>query len=242
MHSLHLPNLIAVIGPTASGKTALGISLAESFGGEIVSADAKQVYRGMDIGTAKERNSPVKQHLLDIKNPGETITVAEYQSRAYKVIDGLVSKGIVPILVGGSGLYAESVINGYEFVAECKSKLQKPRYRVLKMGVEIEREVLKARAADRLRARMEEGLVDEVRGLLGLGVSAAWLKRCGIEYRYVTEYLSGEVSLEECSRKIEIATNQFIKRQYTWWRRHDDVIWLKNASEANNITDTFLRS
>ncbi|MEI6478233.1 MAG: tRNA (adenosine(37)-N6)-dimethylallyltransferase MiaA [bacterium] len=234
-----LPKIIAVVGPTASGKTALGAFLAKEFGGEIVSADAKQVYRGMDIGTAKEKDLDVPQHLLDIREPGEKITVGDYQALAYEVIDRLLVEQKLPILVGGSGLYAESVLEGYVFGGP-GTKEKKPRYQSLKLAIDIPRDELKRRARVRLDQRIDQGLVEEVQGLLDEGVCPDWLRSCGIEYRYFSSYLIGEISLEAAREKTAIATDQFIKRQYTWWRRHSDLIWVKDIDEARGLVQPFL--
>jgi len=223
--------IIAVIGPTGSGKTALGEAIAQRFSGEIVSADSKQVYRGMDIGTAKERNLAVPQHLIDIKNPGEKITVAEYQALAYEVIDALLTQKKLPVLVGSGMLYAESVLNGYIFAGKGK-KQQKPRYQSLKIGIALERELLKERLQKRTQQWLDQGLVEEITHLLDAGVSAAWLHQCGQEYRYFSEYVLGKLSLEEAINLTNISLNQYVKRQYTWWRRHSDVLWVADFAEA----------
>lgn len=229
--------LVAVVGPTASGKTALGEALAKKFHGEIVSADAKQVYRGMDIGTAKALELSVPQHLIDIKNPGEKITVAEYQQLAYEAIDTMHAEGKQPFLVGGSMLYIQAVLEGYAF-----GKENRPRYRALTLGIAWEREALQARAKERLQERFDAGLLEEVEQLLKQGVDVDWLIRCGIEYRYCTLYLQGELSLEDAKRRIEIATNQYIKRQYTWWRHHGNVRWIAGEDEAVALVEAFLQS
>lgn len=236
-----LPKIIAVVGPTASGKTALGTSLAQQFQGEIVSADAKQVYRGMDIGTAKEKNLPVPQHLIDIKNPGEKITVAEYQQLAYAVIDDLLSRRVLPFLVGGSGLYAESVLSGYLFSEGKKSTAQQPRYASLKLGIQVDRLQLKEKAAERLRQRVKAGLAEEVRDLLQAGISPEWMISCGLEYKYFTQHVQGKITEEEAIHLTTTAINQFIKRQYTWWRRHPDVHWVDGPEVAASLVRKFLK-
>ena len=235
---MSLPKIITVIGPTASGKTALGVWLCRRFGGEIVSADAKQVYRGMDIGTAKERELPVAQHLIDTKNPGEKITVGEYQAAAFMVIDELLARNALPVLVGGSGLYVEAVTEGYLFGGP-GLRQREPRYVSLKLGIDIERDELKRRVAVRMQTRAE-GILGEVKGLLATGVDPEWLEQCGIEYRYFSRAARGDISLEEAVRLASTATNQFIKRQYTWWRRHPDVTWVKDAAEAEKRVEEFL--
>ena len=234
-----LPKIIAVIGPTASGKTALGVILAQKFGGAIVSADAKQVFRKMDIGTAKEKELPVPQLLIDIRDPGERITVGEYQSLAYEAIDTLLASQILPVLVGGSGLYAECVLEGYEFGGP-GAKRKSPRYRNLKLGLDIDRQALKARARIRLLDRLDQGLVREVQALLEEGTDPEWLDRCGIEYRWVSRYLRGEVDADEMVLRIGLATDQFIKRQYTWWRRHNDILWITSDAQATTAVIDFL--
>lgn len=237
---MSLPKIIAIIGPTASGKTELGVKLAQAFNGEIVSCDAKQVYVGMDIGTAKEKNLPVPQHLIDIKQPGERVTVAEYQILAYQKIDDILSRAKLPIMVGGSMLYAESVINGYEFSDAGKSGRQVPRYEVLKIGIDIPRAILKLKIKNRVEDWAENGLIEEIQTLLDKGVSPAWLDHCGLEYKYFTEYIHGKKNLEEAKEKTTTANNQYVKRQYTWWRRHEDVHWVKDRDEAEALLREWL--
>lgn len=230
--------LVAVIGPTGSGKTALAAQLASHFHGILISCDAKQVYRGMDIGTNKDKTVP--QALIDIKDPGEKMTVAEYQGLAYQEIDRAHAAGALPILVGGSMLYAEAVLNGYIFQEGQKSDRQEPRYRTLKLAPLVGREVLKQRIAARTREWLDAGLLDEIRGLLATGVSPAWLDRCGQEYRYFTRHLQGEISLEEAIAQTNTSLNQYVKRQYTWWRRHGDVQWVESGERAAALTERFL--
>ena len=237
-----LPKIIAILGPTASGKTALGESLAITFSGEIVSADAKQVYKGMDIGTAKELQLKVPQHLIDIKDPGTKITVCEYQRLAYDTIDEILRRSRVPFLVGGSMLYAESVMNGYIFSKGIeKSKSQEPCYQFLKLGITIDRTRLKERVRKRTRQWVQDGLLDEIKELLKSGVSREWLMACGQEYRYFTKYILGEISLEEAESQVDISLDQYIKRQYTWWRRHKDIVWVQDEDEATKSVEAFLR-
>jgi tRNA dimethylallyltransferase len=235
-----VPKIVAVVGPTASGKTDLGCRLCQRFGGEIVSVDAKQVYRGMDIGTAKEPDLPVAQHLLDIRDPGQKITVGEFQAEAYAVIDRLLAGGTLPVLVGGSGLYAEAVMRGYVFGGPGGREAH-PRYQVLALGISVDRDALKTRAASRLETRLQNGLIAEVQGLLDAGVDPDWLYACGIEYRYFSQFLLGNSTREEAIQKTLIATNQFIKRQYTWWRRNGEVVWVADYVQAEAAVTSFLR-
>jgi tRNA dimethylallyltransferase len=246
--------IVAVIGPTGTGKTALGAALASRFGGEIVSVDSKQVFRGMDIGTAKEKNLPIPQHLIDIVEPGEKVSVAWFQARAYSCIDRLLDADILPVLVGASMLYAEAVINGYLFPATPVSRqkvlsgqdgqaarAQQPRYQTLKLGIRLEREVLRQRLEQRTREWLEAGLVEEIRGLLDRGVSVDWLRRCGQEYRYFTQYLLGELTQEDAITRTNRSLMDYAKRQYTWWRRHPDLCWVTSRPEAEERVEAFLR-
>jgi tRNA dimethylallyltransferase len=194
----------------------------------------------MDIGTNKERPT-VPQHLVDILNPGERLTVADFQQQAYTVIDAVSARGALPILVGGSMLYAEAIMRGYQFAGELKQKSsrQEPRYRVLSLAPEADRNLLKERLQQRTRDWVEAGLVEEIKGLLAQGVSADWLKSCGLEYRFFTQYVLGEIALDEAIRLTIISLNQYVKRQYTWWRRHPDLHWVKSVSEAERLVREF---
>jgi tRNA A37 N6-isopentenylltransferase MiaA len=165
--------------------------------------------------------------------------VAEYQERAYQVIDRLFEQGKVPILVGGSGLYAESVLLGYQFGEE-KSRKQLPRYQSLKIGIDVSREELHQRIAKRTVMWVEQGLLEEISELLRRGVSPVWLESLGQEYRFFTRHLKGEISLDEAIAHTNISLHQFIKRQYTWWRRHNDVVWVKGEEEALRLSKQFL--
>lgn len=231
-----LPFLVAIIGPTGTGKTALAEGLALEFKGELVSADSKQVYKGMDIGTAKEKNLKVPQHLIDLINPGERITVGQFQKLAFQTIDEILTRQNLPILVGCSMLYSEAVMEGYQFGGK-DQKQKKPRYRVLKLGIAWEREVLLRRIDQRTSTWVEAGLLGEIQRLLNQGVEPNWLEQCGQEYRFFTRHLLGQISLEEAIRLTNISLHQYVKRQYTWWRRsnNQDVKWIKNLAEAADI-------
>jgi tRNA dimethylallyltransferase len=234
-----IPPLISIIGPTGSGKTTLAEALALSFSGELVSCDAKQVYRGMDIGTNKEKVLKVPQHLVDIKEPGEKITVAEYQELAYATIEDIQRRGKLPILVGGSMLYAEAVMNGYLFEGE-KSTAQEPHYKVLKLSPLVPRGELRERQKHVTAKWLKSGLLLEIQGLLYRGVSPDWLDACGLEYRYFTQHLKGEIGLEEATYKTNMSLGQYIKRQEIWWRRHDDIHFIQSEKEARALVSTFL--
>ncbi len=234
-----MEKVVAVIGPTASGKTALGEALALRFRGEIISVDAMQVYKGMDLGTAKEINLKVSQHLLDIVEPGARISVGDYQHKAYGVIDDVLARGKQPFLVGGSMLYASSVLEGYVFGGSGVRE-HVPRYETLVLGIAWDRDELKEKAAKRLQERINAGLLQEIQGLLSGGVSSEWLKSCGLEYRHYTELALGECTAHEAFERTRIAINQYIKRQYTWWRHHGQVHWVTGESEATSLVEAFL--
>jgi len=280
-----LPRLIAVVGTNASGKSGLGVELALRYQGEVISADSRQVYRGLDLGSGKitpEEMRGVPHHLLDVCAPGAFFTMADFQALAYQAAEGIQARGRRPFLVGGTGLYISAVCEGYTLsetppdlayrseleqlttpqlyallcdrmpnntldsanrnrVMRALEKLhdgdagpgeKRPRFRVLKLGVTWPKEVLSSRIDARLERRMEQGLLNEVQALLDAGISPDFLRRLGLEYRYVSAYLLGELPsqaamVEELARAIK----RFAKRQMTWFRRDPDILWLDMAGD-----------
>ena len=274
--------LITILGPTASGKTELAAQLAAVTDGEIISADSRQVYRRMDIGTGKDLadytvgNKQIPYHLIDIREPGTKYNLFEYQQDFLKAYENITARGRQPILCGGTGLYIESVLKGYELSPvpqnpelrarlEGKSleelteiltnlkqqtgttmhnttdvdtaqrairaieieehnlhkpmpKRQFPQIPYIIIGVSIDREHRREKITRRLKARLDEGMVEEIKGLLDSGVAAEDLIYYGLEYKFVTEYVVGKLSREEMFRQLEIAIHQFAKRQMTWFR------------------------
>ena len=269
--------MITILGPTASGKTPLAAALAARIGGEVISADSRQVYRRMDIGTGKDLADyqGVPYHLIDICEPGTRYNLFEYQQDFFEAYEQIRQRGAVPILCGGTGLYIEAVLKGYHLSPvpqnpELRSQLEgKPLAELTMMlqelkeqngshmhnttdvdscqrairaieietynkhptplrelpaidstiiGVNIDRELRREKITRRLMARLEEGMVDEVRGLLAEGIAAEDLTYYGLEYKYVTEYIVGQLSYDEMFRQLEIAIHQFAKRQMTWFR------------------------
>jgi tRNA dimethylallyltransferase len=212
-------NVLTILGPTACGKTTFATQLAYRLNGEIISADSRQVYRGMDIGTGKDLadyvvdGTPVPYHLIDIAEPGTRYSVYQFQQDFHTAYSDIISRGKTPILCGGTGLYIESVIRGYEFDGRTLPPLQS-----LNIGLLISREERRRKISERLHARLAEGMVSEVKGLIDRGVSTQALIRYGLEYKYVTLYLLGQLSEEEMVRLLEIAIHQFAKRQMTWFR------------------------
>ena len=277
--------MITILGPTASGKTPLAAALAQRIDGEIISADSRQVYRRMDIGTGKDLadytsvvdGSPVNipYHLIDICEPGTKYNLFQYQQDFFDAYNNIIGKGKTPILCGGTGLYIEAVLKGYqlspvpqnpelrarlegksleeltEMLRELKQKngsvmhnttdvdtaqrairaieieMEQQNYPLtshlsplssLIIGVNIDRDLRREKITRRLKARLDEGMVDEVRGLLAEGIPAEDLIYYGLEYKYLTEYIIGKLTYDEMFRQLEIAIHQFAKRQMTWFR------------------------
>ena len=282
--------MITILGPTASGKTPLAAALAAEIGGEIISADSRQVYRRMDIGTGKDlgdyvvrsqesgdrSQESIPYHLIDIREPGTKYNLFEYQQDFFDAYEDIRSRGVVPILCGGTGLYIEAVLKGYhlspvpqnqelrdslegktlaeltQLLTQLKAKTgsnmhnttdvdscqrairaieietyniehptprrELPPVDSLIIGVNIDRELRREKITRRLKARLEEGMIEEVKALLDESIPAEDLIYYGLEYKYVTEYLIGQTTYEEMFTRLEIAIHQFAKRQMTWFR------------------------
>ena len=288
---LHMTQrMITILGPTASGKTPLAVALAMKVGGEIISADSRQVYRRMDIGTGKDLseytigNDHIDYHLIDICEPGTKYNLFQYQQDFQNAYNTIIGRGVTPILCGGTGLYIEAVLKGYQLSAvpqnqalrdelEGKSLAELTQMLVelkrrkglvmhnttdvdtaqrairaieiemgtpaidalpsqspgqiggmprvdggLIVGVDIDRELRREKITRRLKQRLENGMVEEVRGLLAEGILAEDLIYYGLEYKFVTEYVIGRLTYDEMFRRLEIAIHQFAKRQMTWFR------------------------
>ena len=282
-----MQKMITILGPTASGKTPVAARLAAEIGGEVISADSRQVYRRMDIGTGKDLDdyvvnsdkgivNSVPYHLIDIREPGTKYNLFEYQQDFFDVYQQIRSRGAVPILCGGTGLYIEAVLKGYHLspvpqnqplrdslegkpleeltqmltdlktttgsnmhnttdVDSCQRAIRAieietynlehptPRRELppvdsLIIGIDIDRELRREKITRRLKARLEEGMVDEVQALLDEGIPAEDLIYYGLEYKFVTEYLEGQTTYDEMFTRLEIAIHQFAKRQMTWFR------------------------
>ena len=211
--------LLTILGPTACGKTTFAAHLAYDIDGEIISADSRQVYRGMDIGTGKDladyhvKDKDIPYHLIDVADAGERYNVYEWQKGFLEAYEDISSRGKTPILCGGTGMYIESVIKAYEFDGR-----KFPEFDSLIIGLDISRELRREKISKRLRSRLEEGMVEEIRGLIDNGVPTERLIRYGLEYKFVTLYLLGELTYDEMVSLLEIAIHQFAKRQMTWFR------------------------
>lgn len=289
--------MITILGPTASGKTTLAAHLAAATDGEIISADSRQVYRRMDIGTGKDLadytvgNRQIPYHLIDIAEPGTHYNLFRYQQDFHRAYDDIVGRGRQPILCGGTGLYIEAVLKGYRLAVvpenkELRARLDgkpldelavmlaelkrrngstmhnktdvdtakravraieietfielhpdvdvasdnRPSADSIIIGVNIDRDERRRRITSRLRQRLDEGMVDEIRTLLDSGINADELIYYGLEYKYVTEYVIGRIGYDEMFGLLEIAIHQFAKRQMTWFRgmerRGSSIHWV----------------
>ncbi|MBI1922179.1 MAG: tRNA (adenosine(37)-N6)-dimethylallyltransferase MiaA [Geobacter sp.] len=282
-------NLLVVLGPTASGKTRLGVALARHLNGEIISADSRQVYRGMDIGTGKDlaEYGDVPFHLIDIVEPGYEFNVFEFQRLFVESFTDITSRGKLPVLVGGTGLYLESVLKGYrlvqvpdnptlrnELAGKSLEELQEhlrelnprqhntsdllerdrlvraieiasfeqdhepeplPEINPLIFGIRWERGELRRRITQRLKERLEQGLIEEVSKLHRNGVPHERLEFYGLEYRFLSQFLRGALNRNDMFQKLNSAIHDFAKRQETWFRRMERngtvIHWLDGAGD-----------
>lgn len=276
--------MITIVGPTASGKTRLAVDVALAYNSEVISGDSRQVYKEMTLGTGKDLEDylvrdengqivkEVKCHLIDIREPGYKYSIYEFQKDFHAAYNDIVSRGLTPVFCGGSGLYVESILRGYEmhevpenpelrkslegksleelteilktyktlhnqtdtdtakraireieirdyYRTHAEQLTDYPAVKSLVVGTEVDREVRRERITRRLHERLEAGMVDEVRHLLeDRKIPPQDLIYYGLEYKYLTLYLTGELSYDEMVRQLEIAIHQFAKRQMTWFR------------------------
>lgn len=220
--------LICVLGPTASGKTKYAVRLAgelKALSGrdvEIISADSRQVYRGMDIGTGKDlaEYGDIPYHLIDIAEPGDGYNVFRFKEDFLRVWKDILERGGIPILCGGTGMYINAVTAGYDFSS--KKPLSEARdsagIATFFIGTLVERDERNARIDRRLDVRLAEGMIEEIRGLLQRGVPAETLISYGLEYKFVTQHILGELDFEQMRTLLSTAIHQFAKRQMTWFR------------------------
>lgn len=270
-------NLIVILGPTASGKTAFATQLAHQIKGEIISADSRQVYRQMNLGTGKDLNEyvveghPIPHHLIDIAEPGYKYNVFEYQADFFKAFEKVRHNHHWPIMCGGTGLYIEAVLKKYKLInvpvnealrLQLKGKsldeltailsgykklhndtdtdtiqravraieiehhyqnhpqieLELPEIKPLVFGINIDREARRKKITQRLKERLEQGMVEEVRELLNRGLTPDDLIYYGLEYKFITHFITGELSYQQMFDQLNVAIHQFAKRQMTWFR------------------------
>lgn len=295
---LSSPDLITILGPTASGKTKVAVQLAARLNAEIISADSRQVYRRMDLGTGKDLDDytigkqTIPYHLINIVEPGTKYNVFEYQRDFLQAYTNIKARGKNVIVCGGTGLYIESIIRGYrlspvpqnpELREQLKGKSLQELTDILKqfktlhnttdvdsasrairaieiasyyvhtpvddrpfptlssytIGIDVDRELRRARISKRLRQRLDAGMIDEIHSLLNEGIAPEDLIYYGLEYKYLTLYAIGTLSYKEMFTKLEIAIHQFAKRQMTWFRgmerRGVEIHWMK-PEEALQFT------
>ena len=301
--------MITILGPTASGKTPVAAALALRMGGEIISADSRQVYRRMDIGTGKDLadytvgGQHIPYHLIDIAEPGTKYNLFQYQQDFHNAYNDIRRRGKLPILCGGTGLYIEAVLDGYqlspvpqnpelrsrlegktlaeltEMLVELKRKngsamhnntdvdtaqrairaieietynlehptqeRQLPPVDSIIIGIDIDRDLRREKITHRLKARLDEGMADEIRSLIAEGIDPDNLIYYGLEYKYVTEYVMGRASYDEMFRQLEIAIHQFAKRQMTWFRgmerRGHKIHWIDATLPMEEKVDAIVR-
>lgn len=234
--------LVVIVGETASGKSALAMQLAEKFDGEIICADSRTIYKGMDIGTAKPSTGDqlrAKHHLLDVVTPDQNFTAAQFKAMANKIIIEISEAGKLPIMVGGTGLYVDGLL--YDFGFNNKPDKKSLRSNTLILGMLVDRHLLKSRIHDRVEVMISKGLENEVRRLVqkyGWHVKAM----TGIGYREFRPYLAGLQSLDETIKNIERNTILYAKRQRTWFKRNDSIHWLDDPRQAVDLVTTFLNT
>ena len=310
-----MQKMITILGPTASGKTPVAACLAAEIGGEIISADSRQVYRRMDIGTGKDLvdyvvrsqesgvSRQISYHLIDIREPGTKYNLFEYQQDFFDAYEAIQSRGAIPILCGGTGLYIEAVLKGYhlspvpqnqalrdslegkslaeltQMLTDLKAKTgsnmhnttdvdscqrairaieietyniehptprrELPPVDSIIIGIDIDRELRREKITRRLKARLEEGMVEEVKALLDEGIPADDLIYYGLEYKFVTEYLTGKITYDEMFTRLEIAIHQFAKRQMTWFRgmerRGTPIHWLPYDMPSDEFNEAVMK-
>ncbi len=288
-----MKKLLVIVGPTASGKTDLGIKCANKYNGEIISGDSIQIYRGLDIGSAKaskDEQALAKHHLIDIKGPFDTYSVKEFQEKGRALIDDITSRNKLPIVVGGTGLYIKALVYDYTFLDEEKDdddfldlsneqiyellKVEDPKclekihvnnrkrlvralnvvrkhntgifdirdrqshtmlYDAKIIGLTRDREELYKTCDRRVDKMIEDGLIDEIKGLLESGVSFDNQCMQGIGYKEFRGYFEGSSSLEDCINLVKKNTRHFVKRQYTWFNNQMPIDWF----DSSNIDDIY---
>jgi len=219
--------IIVVLGPTASGKTELAVSLARFMQGEIISADSRQIYRGLTVGTGKDLDvyqnggAPVKYHLIDILDVGEPYSVAHFQFDALKAIAKVEAMGQQVIICGGTGLYLDALLRDYEFsrLTDFSKESLKLNRDFIVFGLNPIAEIRRMRCANRLTNRLNNGLIEEVTQLISDGVDPNDLIRLGLEYKWLVHLVQGEINRAEFEQGLTIAIQQFSKRQMTFFRK-----------------------
>ncbi len=310
MEEKNLPKLIVVLGPTASGKTAWGLELAKKYNGDVISADSRQIYQKMDIGTAKPRGEwrwdglgrsyfveGIRHHLVDFLNPGKTFSAAEFRDQAVKHIKTSHKNGRIPLVVGGTGLYISALVDNFAIppvepnpklrrsleeksIQELVDLLEKidpktavvidrknkrrliralevciltgesflgqqkkgePLFDVLQIGIDVDREVLRARINERSQKMVTDGLVPEIEKLLKQKYAWSLPSMNGIGYRQFQGFFKGEIDLGRATELLQYDTWHYARRQLTWFRRDKRIVWVASVAEATRLVEEFLQ-
>jgi tRNA dimethylallyltransferase len=276
------PKIIVIVGPTASGKSDLAVWLAQKINGEVISADSRQVYKGLDIGSGKittKEMQGIPHHLLDVANPQDTFTAHDFKEQAEAAIEKILKKKKVPIVAGGTGFYIQTIVDNFLLPEvppnkKLRKKLQKknpeelflilaqldlrrastidvqnphrliraieiathlgsvpeikkdPKYEVLQIGIETDDEKLKKKIKNRLLARVKKGMVKEAVKLHDEGVTWKRMEELGLEYRYLARFLQKQITEEEMLAQLESEIWHYTKRQKTWFKRDERIMWL----------------
>lgn len=268
------PIVIVIAGPTASGKTDLARRLAKEYNGELISADSRQVYRFLDVGTGKEgvlrsnttgsslaskypelryiEDTP--QWLTDFVDPRQKLyTVADYQSAAYEVINDVISRGKLPIIVGGTGLYISAITEGYDFSVQLERHTDNPRHsagtirqktppewNLLELALDIPRPELHRRIDNRLERRFDEGLIEEAQHLCRKCLTTERMRSFGLEYRYLADFIDGIIDKVTLKQTLPFAIHRYARRQIAWFKRHGQVQWCDTHDILLATAKTFL--
>ncbi len=296
-------DMVTILGPTASGKTEVAVNLAYKLKGEIISADSRQIYRGMDLGTGKDieeyriEGTDVPYHLIDIAEAGYQYNVFEFQRDFLKVYQSIREKGSFPVMCGGSGMYLEAILKGYRLIQVPVNEAQRARLQLLTLeelteilrqykslnntsdtenkkrairaieieefcashpetdlsfpainslivGVKYDRASRRSRITSRLKQRLDNGMVQEVEKLLADGLQPDELTYYGLEYKYLTQYVTGQLTYDEMFNGLNTAIHQFAKRQMTWFRKMEregfEIRWLDGNIPTNEKTDKII--
>jgi len=289
--------IIVILGPTASGKTDLSIEIAKKFNGEVISADSRQVYRGMDIGTGKitkQEMQGIKHYLLDVASPKRKFTIAQFQKKAHKAIKAILKKNKLPIVCGGSAFYIQSIVDNIMIpkvkpdwklrkqlqkqtaeelfkklkaldpkrarnidkhnkrrlirAIEINKKTKQPipklkqqyPYNTLIIGIKKDKQGLKKNIQERLKKRLKQGMIEEVKKLHKSGVSYKRLEELGLEYKNISLYLQNKISKQDMIQNLQREIEQFSKRQMTWFKKDKRITWIKNKKTASELIKKFL--
>ena len=296
-------DMVTILGPTASGKTEVAVKLALKFGGEVISADSRQIYRNMDLGTGKDIEEyrvdgiDVPYHLIDIAEAGYQYNVFEFQRDFLKAYKAIREKRSFPVMCGGSGMYLEAILKGYRLIqvpvnegrraelqllsledlteilkhyksinntsdTENKKRairaieieefclvhpetdLSFPAINSLIVGVKYDRDSRRRRITARLKQRLDNGMIDEVQKLMDNGLKPEDLTYYGLEYKYLTLFITGKLTYDEMFEGLNTAIHQFAKRQMTWFRKMErdgfDIKWLDGYMSTDEKTDKIL--